>query len=216
METEKSNGGAGPRCEAVSWIRFHRLARDLAFRIRDSGFRPDLILAITRGGYPPARIISDYLDIFDLVGIKVEHYHGTRKERLVRIPYPLTIPIDGRRLLLVDDVSDSGDTFEAVMRHLASQGTPAAIRSATLHHKSSSRFTPDYYAEKVSDWHWIVYPWAMVEDLTSLLRRMEPRPETVEQFAAALLRRHDLRLPRQALADVLDLERERAATRTPP
>lgn len=193
------------RCQSISWVHFHRLARRLAFMVRDSGFRPDLILAVARGGYLPARIISDYLDIFDLASIKVEHYHGTHKQRLVRIRYPTPADIDGRRLLLVDDVSDSGDTFEAVIRHLAQHGTPGSVKTAVLHHKRTSRFVPDFLAEEVVDWRWLIYPWAMVEDLTSLLSQMVPRPASVEEFAGQLRERHGLRLPRQVLQDVLEL-----------
>ncbi|MGC8855160.1 MAG: phosphoribosyltransferase [Halothiobacillaceae bacterium] len=52
--------------ELVSWASFHRLARDLAQRIRASNFQPDMIVAIARGGVVPARVLCDYLDIMDL------------------------------------------------------------------------------------------------------------------------------------------------------
>jgi hypoxanthine phosphoribosyltransferase len=52
--------------ELVSWASFHRLARDLALRIRASNFQPDMIVAIARGGVVPARVLCDYPDIMDL------------------------------------------------------------------------------------------------------------------------------------------------------
>jgi hypoxanthine phosphoribosyltransferase len=190
-------------CEYISWEQFHGLARTLALQVRNSGFQPDMIVAIARGGYLPARILSDYLDILDLTSIKVEHYHGMHKERLATVRYPLSADIDGKRLLLVDDVSDSGDTFEATMGHLQSRGTPKALMTAVLHHKRTSSFVPDYFAEEVLDWRWIIYPWAVIEDLTSLLQKMKPCPDSVAAFDRQLRQRHGVAFPLQTLEDVL-------------
>ncbi len=192
------------RCQKISWEHFDRMARQLAHRIRDSGFNPDLIVAIARGGYLPARILSDHLDIFDLASMKIEHYHGIHKEALVNVRYPLTADVAGRRLLLVDDVSDSGDTFQVAVRHLQERGVPEAVKTAVLHHKRSSDFIPDYYVEEVVAWRWIIYPWAIMEDLTSLLYGMEPRPTSVEAFASRLRRRHQITFPLPILQEVLE------------
>jgi len=82
---------------------------------------------------------------------------------------------------------------------------PAMVKTATLHHKQTARFVPDHYAEKVVDGRWLIYPWAIIEDLTSLLHSMEPSPSSVETFAAHLWERHRLKFPRQTLEDVLEL-----------
>jgi len=108
--------GRGPPCELVSWERFYRLAQQLARIIHTAWFRPDIIVAIGRGGYMPARILSDCLGVFDLTDIKIEHYRGARRQRAARVRYPLSTGISGRHVLLVDDVSDSGDTFERARR----------------------------------------------------------------------------------------------------
>jgi hypoxanthine phosphoribosyltransferase len=200
---QPGNPESSTPCEYISWEHFHRLARDLAMTMRDSGFQPDMIVAIARGGYLPARILSDYLGIFDLVSVKVEHYHGIHKERVAKVRYPLGANIDGKRLLLVDDVSDSGDTFEVATRHLQRQGTPEALMTAVLHHKRTSAFVPDYFVEEVVNWRWIIYPWAVIEDLTSLLQKMKPRPGSVAAFDRQLRERHGIALPQQTLEDVL-------------
>lgn len=82
--------------ELVSWERIEALARTLAFRIRDDGFQPDMIVAIARGGYVPARILCDYLGVMNLAGFRVEHYRGAHKEPLARVQYPLSAA-DGLR-----------------------------------------------------------------------------------------------------------------------
>jgi uncharacterized protein len=195
----------GIPCELISWKRFYQLARKLSRLVRESGFQPDMIVAIGRGGYLPARILSDHLAIFDLTSIKVEHYHGVHKERKAKVRYPLTAQIAGKRVLLVDDVSDSGDTFQTAIRHLLERGELAELRTAVLHHKRVSSFVPDYYVEEVIEWRWITYPWAVIEDFTSFLREMESRPGSAAEFAAYLLEQHGIESPEQLLQDVLDL-----------
>lgn len=85
------------RCELISWGRFDQLARGLVRIVQNAGFHPDIIVAIGRGGCLPARVLSDYLDIFDLTNIKVEHYHGVHKERIAKVRYPLNICLCSNR-----------------------------------------------------------------------------------------------------------------------
>ncbi len=190
-------------CEIITWNRFYSLARKLARQVRDSAYRPEVIVAIGRGGYLPARILSDFLDQPDLTSFKIEHYQGACKDREATVRYPLAADLSGRKVLLVDDVSDSGDTFEAALRHLASCGGPAEVRTAVLHHKIVSRYEPDYYAHKVVKWRWIIYPWAVAEDLGSFIRAMSPRPVDAEEIARRLATERGIRLPRSLLMDVL-------------
>jgi len=78
------------RSELVSWEQFRTLARQLALLVRSSGFKPDMIVAIGRGGYMPARVLSDYLDIYNLSGFKIEHYRRAQKQVQARVRYPLS------------------------------------------------------------------------------------------------------------------------------
>jgi len=124
---------------------------------------------------------------------------------VAKVRYPLTARIACKRVLLVDDVSDSGDTFQTTIRHLRERGEPAELKTAVLHHKRVSSFVPDYYVEEVVEWRWIIYPWAVIEDFTSFLREMEPHPSSAAAFAAYLLEQHGIEPPEQLLQDVLDL-----------
>ena len=199
-------------CEIVTWNRFYALARKLARQVHESGYRPDVIVAIGRGGYMPARILSDFLDLDDLTTFKIEHYRGSRKDSEATVRYPLNADMSGRRVLLVDDVSDSGDTFATALRHLEEHGRPAALRTAVLHHKTVSDYVPDYYAHKVIKWRWIIYPWAVAEDLGGFIRAMQPRPNSAERIAERLAMERGIRVPRAVLLDVLamlDAEQDR-------
>lgn len=198
----------GIRCEIVTWGRVHRLARDLAFRIRADGFVPDIIIALGRGGWVPGRLLSDYLGNLNLTEFKVEHYRGTDKQSVAKVRYPLTADVTGQRVLVVDDVTDTGDSFEVALAHIRSRGEPREIRTAALHHKTVSPYVPDYYGRKVVNWRWIIYPWAIVEDLTGLIRAMEDRPADAPGVARRLLQVHGLGVPVAAVRDAMALGRE--------
>ncbi len=192
------------RCELVPWRRVVRLARALAFQIRVAGFEPDLIVAIARGGYVPARLLADYLGVMNLASFRIEHYiRGAHKQPAARVKYPLAADVAGLRVLVVDDVGDTGDTFLVAIEHIREHGEPAAIRTAVLHRKVGCRFTPDFHALRVARWRWITYPWAVIEDLTGFVERMAERPPTLEGIAARLAQDYRIRVPRQTLEDVL-------------
>lgn len=190
-------------CELITWNTFHRQARELARKVRASGFRPDTLVAIGRGGYMPARVLSDFLDLADLNTFKVEHYQSTKISRQAVVRYPLSGSLKGRRVLLVDDVSDSGDTFVAALRHVKSKGTPTEIRTAVLHHKVVSSYTPDYYVHRIVKWRWIIYPWAVAEDLSSLIGAFAQPPWDEEAILGRLAADHGVRVSRPLLRDVL-------------
>jgi len=194
---------APPRCEVISWSTFHDLARRLGRKIIASGYRPEVIVAIGRGGYVPGRVLSDVLGLMDLTSFKIEHYQHAQKQHAARVRYPLAADVAGRRVLLVDDVADSGETFAVALEHLKSRGAPAEVRSAVLHYKTVSPYVPDYYARKAMKWRWIIYPWAVTEDVGSFLRAMQPRPAGADEAARRLAAEHGIRLPRKVLIDLL-------------
>jgi hypoxanthine phosphoribosyltransferase len=201
-KTDESDENSKP-CDLISWSRFQQLTRGLAEKIRNSGFRPDLIIAIGRGGYMPARLLSDYFGIMDLADIKIEHYRGTHKQASAVIKYPLTANVSDRKVLLVDDVSDSGDTFSVAIKHILQCGTPVQLRSAVLHHKTTSIFTPDYYARRIVKWRWLIYPWAVTEDIASFIKVEVDLPESLEHIKQNLLERHNISVSMQQIKDAL-------------
>ena len=188
-------------CEVISWYRFEELARSLADTIRESNYQPDMIIGICRGGYLPARLLADYFGIMDLASIKIEHYHAMRKHDTAVIRYPLAADVSGKRLLLVDDVSDSGDTFDVAMEHIRQCGAFAQLKTAVLHHKATSTFIPDYRAATVVKWRWLIYPWAVLEDVSGFIRALDIADASIEQMQAAIERAHGVHIDRGTLAD---------------
>jgi len=193
------------RCELVSEDSVYDLAYALADRVRASGFVPDLVVAISRGGFTPARVLCDVLGIFNLTSIRVVHYRkAATKEQTAYIKYPLCIPIAGQRVLVVDDVNDTGDTLQVAHAHLTSMG-PAEVRTAVLHEKTSSPIRADFTAATITEWRWLIYPWAVVEDVGGFLRDMDPRPDTPAVAEQRLRDDYGLQMPAPQLARLLGL-----------
>jgi len=198
------------RCELVSWDEVRRMTLELAQRLRVEGFVPDIIVAIGRGGWIPGRLLSDYLDVANLTDVKVEHYRGTEKQAIARIRYPLRADLTGQRVLVVDDVTDTGDSFAVALEHIHGCGEPAELRTLVLHHKRVSPYVPDYFAQEVAEWRWIVYPWAVVEDLSAMIADMRDPPANAAEVADRLLREHGIRVSVREVEEVLDLTRSQS------
>lgn len=160
------------KCEILSWTRVAKDAKRLSGLIKNSGYETDIAVAIARGGLVPARILSDYLLIRDLTSIKVEHWGiaATETEKAI-LKFPLCADIKNKNVLLVDDITDTGDTLRVSVGYLNSF-QPKEIRTAVLIHKTCSSVTPYYYVRKVIKWKWIIFPWHVWEDLTGLVRKI--------------------------------------------
>jgi hypothetical protein len=190
------------RCELISWSEVERLCRRLAQLTRESDYRPDLVIAIARGGYVPARLICDYLHIMGLTSIRIEHYlWGADRQEKAVIRYPLKADIRGLRVLVVDDVNDSGDTLETATQHLQ-VFQPCEIRTAVMHHKAVTRFTVDYYARKIVKWRWLIYPWAVTEDISGFLNRLTPAPRSLEDARKLLAERFNITISGRRLREI--------------
>lgn len=192
-------------CELITWKTVQRLARSLAFKLVDASFTPDIIVAIGRGGCVPARIVADYLQVFQVTSIKIEHYTmGAQRQRHARIRYPLAVDVSGMNVLIVDDVNDSGDTLILAKEHIDSH-EPREIRTAVLHHKIVSHFQPDFAARGIVKWRWLIYPWAVIEDLTGFIMQMENQPLSPVDIAQRLERDYHITVSQEMLHDVLAL-----------
>jgi len=132
------------RCELISWKKMYHMTRQLAATIKEQCFAPDIIVAIARGGYIPARILCDHLGVNLLSSVQVTHYEsGAFKKKCARLIAPLQRDINGMRVLIVDDVNDTGQTLELALQHVK-DFQPAEVRVSVLHDKQVSTFTPNY------------------------------------------------------------------------
>ncbi len=146
----------------LSWNNIQSLSEKLADKIRTSGYAPDVVVAVSRGGFDPARILCDQLGIRRLASVQLEAYDGMVKRPEPVVVIPVNAELRGKRTLLVDDVSDSGASLVVGKKHLLEKQAEE-VRIATLHVKPWSNFRPDYYVNEVE--RWIVYPWELKECL---------------------------------------------------
>jgi hypoxanthine phosphoribosyltransferase len=190
------------RCELISWAMVQQMCQRLAGLVRASDYNPDIVIAIGRGGYVPARLVCDYLDIMALTSIRIEHYlSGSDRQEQTIIRYPLCTDIRNRNVLLVDDVNDSGETLAVATQYL--QGLePREIRTAVMQHKNSSNFAVDYCARKVIKWRWLIYPWAVNEDISGFLRRLSPVPQSLQAAQQLLAGQFGIKISTRRLRDV--------------
>lgn len=192
-------------CELPTWEEVYDLARGLAYRVAEDRFRPDLLVGIGRGGYTPGRLLADFLHKKALTAFRIEHYTaGAEKTERARVVGSLDEDLSGLRVLVVDDVNDSGETLEAAVGFLRERGA-ASVRTAVLQQKVTTGFAADYAAQRVEEWRWIVYPWAVIEDATAFLRRMDPRPDGVPEAVRRLEEDYGMRVPERTVEDVFRL-----------
>jgi hypothetical protein len=143
----------------LSWEQTEKLCEKIAKEVKK--YNPDILIGISRGGLVPVRILSDILDNHNIAIIKIEFYKTINETHgFPKITHPLTIDIKGKKVLVVDDVSDTGKSLAVAKDYLAGHGAKE-IRFATLHYKPHSTFKPDYFIDKTDKW--IVYPWEVEE-----------------------------------------------------
>lgn len=198
------------RCDLMGLREAHSLAKTLAKKIKGSGYLPDIIIAIGRGGYVPARFVCDFLLFDNLTTIKIEHYKWAADiQETAKLKFPLSVDIHGKKILVVDDVTDTGKTLSIAVEYLKSL-KPAEIKTAVLQHKTCSDFVPDYYAKKIIKWRWIVYPWAAYEDLAGFTENIiGDRTLTAKQISNELDARYSITIKQSDLIGILEDLKER-------
>lgn len=168
---------SGSRELYVSWDDYHRTIERLALTVIRSGWTFDAIVCIARGGM---RIGDVFSRLFDRpLGILAASSYGGRDGRdrgtlTISAALTTTVPLSGK-ILLVDDLVDSGTSLQAVRTWLASHtahnqpdplGTIAEIRTAVLWYKAHSAIVPDYYADYLPDNPWIHQPFEQYDILS--------------------------------------------------
>ncbi len=143
----------------LTWQEVEILVGNIVNDLRDDQAAFDEMLVVARGGLVPAGLISKRLDIRNIITASVLFYSNSTDSHAF-LQFPEEACISGRKLLIVDDVWNTGRTIMDVKNRVKAAGGKAT--TAVLHYKPMcSKFTdvfPDYVGEEVTD-HWIVYPW---------------------------------------------------------
>jgi uncharacterized protein len=145
--------------EVMTWETFGAATRQLATDVHADGFAPDVVVAIARGGLTVAGALAYALDVKNCGAMNVEFYVGVDERLDVPVVIPPTldlVDVTGMKVLVADDVADTGHTLRLVREVLAQH--VAEARTAVLYRKPRSVVAPDY-AWLETD-RWIVFPWS--------------------------------------------------------
>ncbi|KZE88971.1 phosphoribosyltransferase [Microbacterium sp. TNHR37B] len=145
--------------ETLTWEGFGAATRALSRRIVADGFAPDVVVAIARGGLLPAGAVAYGLGVKSCGALNVEFYTGigTVRDAPEVLPPDLDLGyLPGKRVLLVDDVADSGRTLALAVKLLADVG--ADVRSVCIYTKPGAVALPDYSWRETAQW--IDFPWS--------------------------------------------------------
>jgi hypothetical protein len=145
--------------EHLTYSQFGDAVLDLAYQIKKSEFKPEIVLSIARGGFFLGAALGYALGVKNSFTMSVEFYTGVEE----RLPMPVVLPpvpnkvdLHGATVLIADDVADSGETLRLVEEFW--RGTVKETRTAVLYEKPRSVVKPDYVWRKTDKW--IEFPWS--------------------------------------------------------
>lgn len=173
----------------LSWNQYQTLARKLAEALLDSGKPFDEIVAIARGGLTLGHLLTDSLRL-PICSITIQSYTDIQKQGELKITAKLGKHIAEKRILLVDDIADSGKTLKRAINYLK-RFRPASITTVTMFYKPHSVVRPDYFVQETTKW--VIFPTEVTE--TILLLRNKATKEKLIALGftddqIAFVRRH--------------------------
>ena len=141
----------------LSWNDIDTYIGLLTEKIKGSGFVPDYLVGITVGGLAPLALLAKKLRIRDILTISAHSHHGHIQGKLEITNLP-NVDIRGKKILLIDEISDTGETLKKVSDIFKNDYGVGELKTATIAINSARcRFIPDFWVYE--DDRWIVFPW---------------------------------------------------------
>ncbi len=195
----------------VDWNNVYDLCRDVSKEMKDARFKPEVIIGVARGGWYLARVLCDFFLLKDLFSLKMEHWGITATitgaaEMKYGLDDAARNKLRAKRVLIADDLTDTGDSLKLVVEYVKSLGAKD-VKTATLHHKTSSSFVPDFYGELIKEWRWVIYPWSIHEDVMELVEKVISKGGkwmSSDEIRASLKDEFDFYVPYHLLKEVLE------------
>ncbi|NHN56685.1 phosphoribosyltransferase [Calidifontibacter sp. DB0510] len=151
--------------EILTYPDFGVAVREVAQAVADSGFEPDIVLSIARGGLPFGGALGYALDVKNVSVVNVEFYTGVDERLDVPImlpPTPDVVDLSGMTVLVCDDVADTGRTLKLVQEYVADHVKESRV--ACIYEKSHSIVKCDYVWKRTDQW--IDFPWSSLPPVT--------------------------------------------------
>lgn len=171
---------------APSWDELYWKIIILSEMIIKDKFSPDVIVAIARGGWIIGRIISDLLGQPSVANIRIIFYKDVYEtEPEPRIIQPVSEDVSGKKVLIVDDVADTGLSLLAAISHLREKGA-SEIKTATVYCKPWSKIKPDYFVEETDAW--VIFPHELRETIEKLYIRWKSENKSLSWMINQLIK----------------------------
>jgi uncharacterized protein len=193
-----------PRCRLATWADVDGWADRVAAEVRARSAVPGTIVGLTRGGWVPARLLCDRLGVRRLVSLRAQHWGVTATPTgAAQLTEGLSGPVTGQQVLVVDDITDTGESMALAVDHVRAGG-PSRVESAVFLHITHAAFAPTYFAEEIprDAWVWVVFPWNYWEDLIALSARAVEFGSGIDRVRATLRERCGLDVPRSDLEKI--------------
>lgn len=173
---------------SVSWTDLHDAAFRMARKIEASKKQHDLIVAIARGGMTVAHMLSDFL-LLPVATFTISSYRDMQQNKLSDISFHVGGALDGKRILLIDDISDTGKTFIRAAEYLKELKC-TSVTTAAPYVKPQTKYLPDFHVETTDKW--IVLPYEVRETVSAIAGKMAKEGASEAEIKSVLL---GLRLP---------------------
>jgi hypoxanthine phosphoribosyltransferase len=171
--------------EAPTWNQIYYMLLNLAEKIRKDRFKPDIIVGVSRGGWPPARVLSDLMDNPNLANVRTEFYLGVAETKGEPVlTQPVSTSVARKKVLIVDEVADTGKSLKLIKDHIIENGA-IKVKVVTVYYKPWSIVKPDYYEKETSSW--IVFPWEIKETVRKMVKKCKEDGKSIEGEAAKLV-----------------------------
>jgi len=175
-----------PEFEIPQWNQIYTMLINLAEKIRKDKFKPDVIVGVSRGGWPPARVLSDLLDNPNLANVRDEFYLGVAETKSEPVlTQPVSVDVTGKKVLVVDEIADTGKSLKVVKEHLMAKGAKE-VKIATVYYKPWSIMTPDYYERETRCW--VVFPWEIKETVRKIAKKYGDMGKAIDREIAKLVK----------------------------
>lgn len=157
----------------LSWKKYHQYVFKLSQKIIKDGNYFDLIITVARGGLTLSHLLSDFMNL-PVATFTVSSYKDLNQVSIPKIVFKLGDKLNNKKILLVDDISDTGKTFIRGIQYVKSLGAEN-IKTASLIIKFGTEFTPDYYSKSVSKKTWVIFPTEMKETIIALKEKLSKK-----------------------------------------
>jgi hypoxanthine phosphoribosyltransferase len=167
--------------EVPTWNQICDMLVSQAIKIQNQQFQPDIVIGVAKGGVIPARILSDLIETPQLAEVQIELYQDIAQPALEPIlKQPLNTTVNNKKILIVDDIADTGKSLKLAQSYLREQGA-LETKTATLYFKPKSITKPDFYEKQTNNW--VVFPWEIKETLRKITQKFEGKRAANQEIA---------------------------------